>query len=197
MEKQRKSEEFVSRHKYFDFVTPSLMRMLGLFLSKPASKYHIRELAKILGASPAFVSKNIGSLVKIGILDFYRMGQMKIYGLNPTDPLAKQLKIVMNVYHLKPFLDITKGHSDRIVLFGSCSSGTDSEDSDVDVFVVVKNGRDGEILKQAMPVLDATGRKISVIIADPQEMALLEEKDKAFYNNIKRGITLWDRIEDL
>lgn len=197
MEDGEKDAGFISSHKYFDFVTPSLMKLLGLFLSEPASRYHIRELAKRLDVSPAFVSKRIGSLVKAGILSFDRIGQLKVYKLNLNDPIVKQLKIAMNIYHLEPFLRAVREYSDKIVLFGSCSFGTDTKDSDVDVFAVVKNKVEEEKLKRKAPVSDATDRKISLVTADPKELVSLEDKDVAFYNNIRKGIVLWDRVENV
>ena len=115
---------------------------------------------------------------------------MVFYRLNVKEPTVRQFKAFVNVYTLKHLVDMLKQHSRRIILFGSCSQGTDVKGSDLDLFVLTSEkayarGKISEFNRKSE-------RKIAPIVVDANEFASLRREDKPLYENVQRGITLWE-----
>ena len=115
---------------------------------------------------------------------------MLMYRLNLKEPTVKQLKIAINTFQLKKLVDQLKSYSRRVVLFGSCSQGTDTKDSDVDLLIVaVEKEPVGKLLSDFNRKND---RKVAPIVVDMNEFIRLKNEDKPLYENIERGIILWE-----
>lgn len=51
-------------------------------------------------------------------------------------PRRQAIWIFLNVFALKDVIQRIKGHSRKMVLFGSVSQGTDAPDSDIDLLIL-------------------------------------------------------------
>lgn len=111
------------------------------------------------------------------------------YSANMSNPEVKELKIYLNISELTSLIQKLKGTSDRIVLCGICAEGTDTKDSDVDLFVLTadKESARAEIRKFK------TDRKILPVIADITEFMNMKQRDRAFYDQVNKGKELWRR----
>jgi len=91
---------------------------------------------------------------------------------------------------LKNLLDSIRQYSRRIILFGSCSQGTDVKQSDIDIFFLTL---EKDIVRRKISEFNSRNkRKIAPIIIDANEFAKLRKEDKPLYENIERGIVLWE-----
>lgn len=139
--------------------------------------------------SKGSANKVLRVLADFGLLIRTERGRMVFYALNMQDPVAKQFKVLFNVYELRGLLEKLKQHSERVVLFGSCAQGTDSRDSDIDLFLVTS---EKEPVRKLTAGFNEKGeRNISAIVVSASELAALKRTDKALYDNVERGITLW------
>jgi hypothetical protein len=75
------------------------------------------------------------------------------------------------------------------MLSSAVPEGTDVKESDMDFFVLTsdKNSVENEISEFNRK----SERKIAPIIVDANEFVKLKRNDRALYENIERGITLW------
>ena len=78
--------------------------------------------------------------------------------------------------------------SDKIILFGSCSTGEDNYESDIDLLVLTneKEKVNKKIINTKL------NRKIQAVVVNTVDLMKIKEKDKGFYQEINKGITLWD-----
>ena len=89
---------------------------------------------------------------------------------------------------MKPIVDKLKRISSKIVLFGSCATGEDIIDSDIDLFILT---RDVSKIKNIFNNI-RFDRKIQPVIVNSDDLIRLKEQDKAFFNEMKKGVILWD-----
>jgi len=89
---------------------------------------------------------------------------------------------------LEPLILKMQPLSVRIVLFGSASRGEDAASSDIDLFILSK---DSETIGQFLASFK-TDRKIQPIILEPAEWPDFREREKVFFEEIEKGIVLWE-----
>lgn len=173
-----------------DFIKQTYTRVLGLFLSNPMQEYHEREVMRRSDVSKGSVNRILRCLADLGFLVRDRKGRMVFYRLNVKEPAVRQFKAFVNVYTLKHLVDILKQNSRRIILFGSCSQGTDVKESDLDLFVLTSEK--AYVRNKIGQFNRKSERKVAPIIVDANEFANLKKEDRPLYENIQRGITLWE-----
>jgi len=115
---------------------------------------------------------------------------MIFYRLNISNPVVKQFKVLVNVSALHELLNHLKPNSRRIVLFGSCAQGTNVRESDIDLYIL--SSEKGIIKKIINDFNQKHVRKISPIVVDVNELIRLKKDDRPLYENIERGIILWE-----
>ena len=172
-----------------DFITPTLLAVLDLFLSRPMREFYEREVMKSTGVSKGSANKILRLLADKQFLTRERKGRMVFYKLSIEDPVAKQFKVLVNIYSLKELLARLRQYTRRIVIFGSCAQGTDTEQSDIDLFVLTTEAKP---VREAISKFNRTiERKVAPIVASANELSSLKKNDRGLYENIERGITLW------
>ena len=171
-------------------VTPTYMKILKTFLSDPVQQYHEREIARRAGVRSGAANKVLRLMAEEGVLDRQRMGRMVLYSLDLGSPTARQFKVLANVILLEGLLSKLRPLTKRVILFGSCSLGTDVRESDIDIMILAdkRQGVTSEIAK----FNSRAERQIAPIIVDANEFARLRRVDKPLYDNIERGIVLWE-----
>jgi predicted nucleotidyltransferase len=169
------------------------LELLAFLARRPLAKMYGREIAKSIKMSVGGTNQILRSLANAKMLNVEKRGRMLFYSVNMENPEVKQFKIFINVSELNPLIDKIKMHSDRIILYGSCADGTDTEKSDVDLFILTekKDTVNAEIRRFK------TDRKIKPVLADHSEFLKLKEKDKAFYEQVTAGKELWMRENEL
>jgi predicted nucleotidyltransferase len=173
------------------FITPTLTTVFELFLSDPMGEYHEREVVRRTKVSKGSANRILRLLAGLGFLTRERRGRMVLYRLNHREALVRQFKIVVNVYALKKLTDRIRQECRRIVLFGSCAQGTDTKDSDVDLFILTSSKN--SVMTKVREFNRTSDRKVALILVDTSEFTKLRREDKPLYENVQRGIVLWER----
>lgn len=188
---ERMAQKYVlSKGTDLDFITPTTMRLFGLFLDDPLQEYYEREAARLTHVSRGSASKILRHLASLEFLTVRTSGRLKLYQLNLSSPVARQFKITKNIFSITELLKSLRPNTGRIVLFGSSSQGNDAKDSDVDLFILA-SGTKNEIREAIRQFNSGAERKVSPIVVNANESAKLKHEDKALYENIERGIELW------
>jgi len=172
-----------------DFITPTLLKVLYLFHESPMEELHEREVVRRTRVSKGSANKILRRLSEIEVLEREKRGRMVFYRLDMKNALARQFKVLFNVYSLNELVEEIKQDCERIVLFGSCSEGTDVKESDVDLFVLA-NEKDR--VKSKIGAYGKMGRRIAAIVVNSNEFVKLRRKDKPLYERILKGILLWE-----
>jgi predicted nucleotidyltransferase len=172
-----------------DFITPTILKVLYVFHENPLLELHEREVVRKAVVSKGSAGSILRKLGEIRVLKSKRRGRMVFYSLNMKNAVAKQFKVLFNVYALNKLVDEIKRESKKVILFGSCSEGTDTEESDVDLFVLTN---EKNLVNSRVGSYEGVDRRIAPIIANSTEFVQLRKNDKPLYDRILKGIVLWE-----
>jgi predicted nucleotidyltransferase len=169
-------------------ITPMGLHILIFLARNPDKQFYIREIAKIMDKSVGGTHKTLKSLKEMDFIKENKSGKNIYYQINQMDPSVKNFKIFMTINELKTLVDKLKEISEKIILFGSCSTGEDTYESDIDLLVLTneKEKVNKKIINKKL------NRKIQAIIVNTVDLMKIKEKDKGFYHEINKGITLWN-----
>ena len=169
-------------------LTPLGIKILTFLARNPDNQFYIREIAKILNKSVGGTHKTLKSLKKMNFVKENKSGKNIYYQINQNNPAVKNFKIFMTINELTPLVKQLKNISKKIILFGSCTTGEDTSESDIDLFVLTneKEKVNKKILKMDF------NREIQAVVVNTSDLIKIKEEDKGFYQEIQKGITLWD-----
>ena len=169
-------------------LTPLRLQILIFLARNPDKQFYIREIAKKINKSVGGTHKNLKFLKEMNFIKENQSGKNIYYQIDHKNPSVKNFKIFITINELTPLLRNLKGTTEKIILFGSCANGLDTNESDIDLLILTneKEKINRKILNSKL------NRKIQAIIVDTEDLIKIKEQDKAFYSEINNGITLWD-----
>ncbi len=168
--------------KKLNLFSKTEMELLTFIASKDGEFYE-REITRLTGISVGSVNNILKKFTDLHFVNKKKKGRMQFYSRNQENPLIRQFKVFIIIYGLIPFLSKASPHSKRIILFGSCAKGLNTEKSDIDLVIISK---EKELLRR---IFDQEAR-IQLIVLDSVEYAELEQNDKPLYERIEMGIEL-------
>ena len=123
---------------------------------------------------------------------------MLFYSLNQESPALKQFKILNNILDLNPLIETLKPLAKKIILYGSRANGTNITDSDIDLFIVSSKQDEDEIKKiiQDFEKQQKNLIEIKPVIRNTAQWMVLEDKDPVYFNELLKGIILWEKQID-
>lgn len=126
----------------------AMQDLLGLLIEEPYEEYTVSEIAEIVDASQATVSKAVRLLRELGPIQTRRDGRKQYVSidrnrLSKPDPV---LSVPQSEFHkpTRAFVDRVQDALDGlvgIVLFGSVARGEADRASDIDLLVVVEDDK--------------------------------------------------------
>ena len=119
--------------------------VLASLLLHPESTLHVRELARITGASPGSLHRELRTLTELGLLLRQEAGRQVHYRANPACPILPDLagllrKTVGVADVLREALAPLADQIHLAFVYGSVAAGHEGPRSDVDVMVLGKAG---------------------------------------------------------
>jgi predicted nucleotidyltransferase len=169
-------------------ITPLGFQILIFLARNPDKHFYIREIAKNTGKSVGGTHKILKSLKEMSFINENKSGKNIYYQINQMNPSIKNFKIFMTINELTSLVNKLKKISKKIILFGSCANGEDTSESDIDILVLTN-----EKEKINKKILNTKfNRKIQAVVVNAGDLMKIKEKDKGFYQEINKGITLWE-----
>jgi predicted nucleotidyltransferase len=181
--------------KKLDFIKPATLRVLETFFEHPLEKLHEREVMRKSGVSKGSVNKILRQLAGLGFLMREEKGRMVFYELELRSPIVRQFKVLYNIWQLSDFLENAKQNAAKIILFGSCSDGTDAKESDIDILIITKYKAAAR--ENVSSFNRKSEKRISPIIVDNGEFAAMRKQEEPLYERIGRGIVLWEMEREI
>ena len=167
--------------------TLAILEALG---KNPGKGLHTRRVADEAGVSTGEASTVLRALQGSGLLFMEEVGNMRFYRMNLANPIAREWKILFNITWLKSLTEELAQITDQVVLFGSLAGGTDTVESDVDLFILTQHEK---MVKEALRKFEKrSDRHLSPIIMNAEGYARLRRQDQALYENVSRGKVLWE-----
>ncbi|MCD6318751.1 nucleotidyltransferase domain-containing protein [Candidatus Aerophobetes bacterium] len=173
------------------FFDTNKQKVLKFLAQNPSQSLMTSEIIKNANISKAGANIALRELVKVGLIKRSIKGKTHLYQVDFHNPLVKQFKVIETVVELYPLIKKLNGLSQQIILFGSASRGENLEDSDIDLFILTRSEEETRKLIKKFN----QHKKIKAVLKNPSSFAKLEREDPTFYQEIQRGIILWERYE--
>jgi predicted nucleotidyltransferase len=174
-----------------NILTSTSTKVLSFLLFNPMEQFYGRELARQVGVSVGATNQFLRRFCDLGLVEMEKRGRTNLYRANLRNPVSRQFKVLLNVVALNDLVNDIKDFSERVILFGSCASGTDTKDSDIDLFILTSDAK--PLQRRISQYSQELEREIAPIIMNPTELARLILVDKPLYERIQKGITLWEQ----
>ena len=173
-----------------DLLFPNQYRrkVLGLLLMRPDQEIHLRELARVIGAAPGTLKKELDALCEAGLLRAERVGNQVRFCANTAHPVFPELQALIRktiglVDALRLSLAPLAGRIDAAFVFGSMASGTESAGSDIDLMVVGDAGF-AEIVDVTYAAQATLGREINPKVMSASEWQTKKAERNAFLQDV-------------
>jgi predicted nucleotidyltransferase len=172
------------------FFNTSCQKILKFISSNPNKTFFDREIAQKTKNSRGATNLALRKLAQAGLVTLEKKGRMSFYSVDLKDPIIRQWKILNNVLEIHRLKEKLRKISEKIILFGSAAEGTNIGESDIDLFVLT------DLPQKANDIVSKVSKsrkKIQLIVKKPLEFIELKKKDPIFYDEVMRGIVLWEK----
>ena len=173
-----------------DLLFPNQYRrkVLGLLLMRPDQQIHLRELARVIGAAPGTLKKELDALCGVGLLRAERVGNQVRFCANTAHPVFPELQaLIRKTIGLADALRLSlaplAGRIDAAFIFGSMASGSESAGSDIDLMVVGDAGF-AEIVDATYAAQATLGREINPKVMSASEWQAKKAESNAFLQDV-------------
>jgi uncharacterized protein len=174
--------------KYVDW------KILGLFLFNPNATYHVKEISRKLGVSPASVSYAMKYFEDAGYMMKEEKGLAHIYHLNKTHPVIVSLKkaygvaLIQSVNPVESFLSADPNIV-SFALYGSYADGSFDEGSEIEFVAVAPSAVDrfsnakkfSEVRKG---IEEKLGRPVAIFVATMSIWSTMKSANDPLYHKI-------------
>lgn len=162
--------------------------VLSMLLMNPERRVHLRELARLTGASPGTLKKELDALTEAGLLNVQRVGNQTHFSANSQHPVYPELSgLIRKTTGLHDVLArALEPLADGVVaafVFGSVASGTEAAHSDVDL-MVIGTASFGEVVNAVYEAQAAVGREIKPKVMKREEWQAKRSAGQAFLNEV-------------
>ena len=169
--------------------------VLGTLLLHPESSLHVRELARLTGASPGSLHRDLRAMTALGLLLRQEVGRQVHYRANTQSPVFDELAGLLRktaglVDVLRDALAPVADQIHYAFVYGSMASGAEHAHSDVDVMIVGSIGF-GDAVQALSAAQDKLRREVNPTVLTPAQVARkLKEKD-SFVAQVWAKPRLW------
>jgi len=165
------------------FSTKERISILQEIIFSP-SLLSVNDIARRLHLSKGVVSKYFSILKRKGIL---RKSKGKF--LVEDNSMVKSIKILFNLQRIPGSLFKKYKFIEAVGLYGSCAKGENTVDSDVDLWIKVKEAKEEELAHLTTEVKKKI-KNVKPIYLTEDKLAQIKKKDIPFYHSLFFGSIL-------
>jgi hypothetical protein len=174
--------------KFTLWSTP-LLRVFDFMLDHSEEELIDAEIAsRIESVKKSAVNIALRKLADLSIVERKRRGRM-VFNKLIESPLVLRFKALSNMMSVQPLVDVLKPLCSRVIFFGSRSDGTNSLESDFDLYVVTSN--EEKVWKEVRQ--SKLSERIQLIVKSPDQSLDLDRTEPVLYEQLKSGIVLWQQ----
>ena len=173
------------------FFNTNKQKVLKTLAQNPFQHLMASEIIQSAKMSKAGAHIALRELFQAGLVERSIKGKTHLYQVDSHNPLVKQFKVTATITELYPLIKSLQDLSQQIILFGSTSRGENLEDSDIDLFILTRAQEEVRKLIKKF----SCHTKIKPILKNSSSYAKLEKGDPTFYQEIQRGIILFEQYE--
>jgi predicted nucleotidyltransferase len=170
-------------------------RVLRLLVKFSDKEFYERQIARRIGIGYGSANRALNELYSTGAIKRRQEGRMYFYSVDSSSPIIAQIKKLINLMLIEPLIEELKNLSNRVVLYGSCAQGTDTSDSDFDLFVVSDNKEEvSDVINNFSFPQGFQDIHIQAVVKTPVEVLQARGPEQTFMDELERGIVLWERV---
>jgi len=151
----------------------------------------LSQIARDIGVAKSSVSKALKTLKSYSFIKYTQRGKSVFCEVDRRSPVLTKIRLALNLIEIQPKLTVLKKIANKIVLYGSCSKGSDTRESDIDLLIITPDKVNAVKLTQNIKF----NRRAQWVIKTPQEYIVLNSKEPVFAEELAAGITLWETDE--
>lgn len=169
--------------------------VLSALLLHPDSSLHVRELARLTGASPGSLHRELRALADMGLLLRHEVGRQVHYRANRDSPVFEDLAgLLRKTTGLADVLrDALASLDSKVTLafvYGSVAAGDERPRSDVDLMVLGTAGF-AELARVLVDAQTTVRREVNPTVMTPGDFYSKYAQGDGFARSVARGARLW------
>jgi len=172
------------------FFTAS-QRILVYLATHSDEEFTEKEISWQTGVKKSAVNQALRDLVRVRLIGRRKIGRSSLFKADTNENLIREIKVLNTIERLSPLINKLKKISEKIILFGSTASGTDTRESDIDLFVLTNKPKAVRNATNISPLAE----KIQLICKTPAEMLKINKKKPLVFSEIEKGRVLWEKNE--
>ena len=154
--------------------TKTQQRVLGLLFGKPDESFYTNEIMRWVSMGRGTVSRELDRLVSAGLLSITKQGNQNYYQANANSPVYEELVgIVKKTFgvadQIRDALMPLGENIELAFIYGSIARGTETNTSDIDLMLVGKDLRYGNVVEVFLPLEESLQRTINPTIFDKKD----------------------------
>ena len=179
---------------FFHLTRSSLRkRLLSYFFTNPEGRLYLREIARIIQADPANLSRELRCLEEEGLFTSAKRGNQKHFFLNQKYPLYSELKSMVFKTTgaqgaIEDILSKVPGIR-RAFIYGSFAKNKERAGSDIDLCLVIRKERfrEGALLSELRLLEKKLGREIAYVYFTEDELENKKKSKDSFILGLLKG----------
>jgi predicted nucleotidyltransferase len=176
-------------------ISTTNQKVLSLLVKFSDQEFYEREVSRKLGISTGSANRALNELFSSGVVWRRREGKMYFYSIDSSNAALIEFKKLVNLMLIEPLVEELKKISSRIILYGSCALGTDTSESDIDLFIVSNSKEDvSNVISTLNFPKGFENIHIQSVIKTPVELLEAGESERTFLEEVERGIALWEKV---
>jgi len=169
--------------------------VLSALLLQPQASLHVRELARLTGASAGSLHRELRLLADMGLLLRQEVGRQVHYQANTAHPVHAELSQLLRktaglVDVLRDALDPLGAKVQVAFVYGSMAAGTERPGSDVDL-MVLGSATFADLARALAPAQATLRRDVNPTVMARREFTSKLAAGDAFARGVMKGDKLW------
>lgn len=169
--------------------------VLSVLLLRPEASLHVRELARLTGASAGSLHRELRLLSEMGLLLRRDVGRQVHYQANTTHPVHAELSQLLRktaglVDVLREALEPLGAKVQAAFVYGSVAAGTERPASDVDV-MVIGTATFADLARALARAQAILRREVNPTVMTRREFASKLTGGDTFLRSVMKGDKLW------
>jgi DNA-binding transcriptional ArsR family regulator len=169
--------------------------VLSALLLHPESSLHVRELARITGASPGSLHRELRALADMGLLLRQEIGRQVHYRANRDSPVFDDIAgLLRKTTGIVDVLRDALAPLDRKIklafVYGSVAAGIERQNSDVDLMVLGTAGF-GELARVLSSAQATVRREVNPTVMASDDFSSRFADGDGFARSVAQGARLW------
>jgi len=175
--------------------------VLSALLLQPHASLHVRELARLTGASAGSLHRELRMLADMGLLLRQEVGRQVHYQANTAHPVHAELSQLLRktsglVDVLREALEPLGSKVEAAFVYGSMAAGTERAGSDVDV-MVIGTATFADLARALTSAQTVLRREVNPTLMTRSEFASKVAAGDAFVRSVLKGDKLWLKGEQI